>query len=164
MPEVPSGTPTSSQFYLFANFSPSSATAMADKLNTEFALIHKERKVANQVARMVLVGNVTDRTAILVDDMADTCGTLNLAAQVLLESGATRVIALVTHGIFSGAAVQTLNKGRLDTVVASNTIPHDEKKAACNKIQTIDISAILAEATRRTHNGESVSFLFENQV
>lgn len=96
--------------------------------------------------------------------MADTCGTLILAAETLLASGATRVLAIVTHGIFSGSAVEKINNSRLQAVIASNTIPHADKQAKCDKIKTIDISAILAEAIRRTHNGESVSFLFENHV
>jgi ribose-phosphate pyrophosphokinase len=73
------------------------ATAIADKLDVEFALIHKERKKANEVSRMVLVGDVHDRTCILVDDMADTCGTLGKAADLLLDNGAVRVLAIVTH-------------------------------------------------------------------
>lgn len=73
------------------------AAGIADKLDVEFALIHKERKKANEVSRMVLVGDVKDRCCILVDDMADTCGTLGLAAKVLLDNGARRVYAMVTH-------------------------------------------------------------------
>ena len=74
------------------------AAAIADKLDVEFALIHKERKKANEVSRMVLVGDVKERVCILVDDMADTCGTLGLAAKVLIDNGATKVYAMVTHG------------------------------------------------------------------
>lgn len=73
------------------------ATAIADKLDVEFALIHKERKKANEVSRMVLVGEVAGKVCVLVDDMADTCGTLGLAAKVLTENGATKVYAIVTH-------------------------------------------------------------------
>jgi ribose-phosphate pyrophosphokinase len=80
------------------------ATAIADKLDVEFALIHKERKKANEVSRMVLVGDVKDRVCILVDDMADTCGTLGLAAKVLIDNGATKVYAMVF----------ITNKGTLD--------------------------------------------------
>ena len=72
------------------------------RLNVEFALIHKERKKANEVAGMTLVGDVKGRVAILVDDMADTCGTICFAADKLLEDGATKVYAILTHGIFSG--------------------------------------------------------------
>ena len=71
----------------------------------EFALIHKERKKANEVAGMTLVGDVKDRVAILVDDMADTCGTICCAVDKLVEAGATKVFAILTHGIFSGPAL-----------------------------------------------------------
>ena len=73
------------------------ATGIADKLDVEFALIHKERKRANEVSRMVLVGDVKGKVCILVDDMADTCGTLGLAATTLMEGGAKSVYAIVTH-------------------------------------------------------------------
>jgi ribose-phosphate pyrophosphokinase len=82
------------------------ATSIADKLDCDFALIHKERKKANEVSRMTLVGEVKNRICILVDDMADTCGTLGLAAKVLKENGALQVYAMVTHGVLSGKAVQ----------------------------------------------------------
>lgn len=71
-----------------------SATGMADRLDLEFAIIHKERKKANEVSRMTLVGNVQDKIAIIVDDMADTCGTLAKAAQILLDQGARCVYAM----------------------------------------------------------------------
>ena len=137
------------------------ATSLADRLDLNFALIHKERKRANEVSRMILVGDVRDKIAILVDDMADTCGTLGLAAQTLRENGAIRVLAIVTHGILSGKAIEVLNQACLDELVVTNTIPHTEKKLRCTKIRTIDVSFTLAEAIRRTHNGESISYLFD---
>jgi ribose-phosphate pyrophosphokinase len=153
----------------------------------DFALIHKERKRANEVSRMVLVGDVRGRPCVLVDDMADTCGTLGLAAQTLLDNGAVKVFAIVTHGgtfdfstfhfgvrgciwfakfliswlVLSGKAVTVIKNSKLDKVVCTNTIPHADKKMVCSKIDTIDVSATFAEAIRRTHNGESVSWLFE---
>jgi len=136
------------------------ATSIADRLDLGFALIHKERARPNEVSRMVLVGDVKDRIAILVDDMADTCGTLVKAAETVMDHGASEVVALVTHGIFSGNATETLNKSKLSQVVATNTVPMQGKEEACSKLRTIDISPTLAEAIRRTHNGESVSFLF----
>uniref|UniRef100_A0A3Q3A1U4 ribose-phosphate diphosphokinase n=1 Tax=Kryptolebias marmoratus TaxID=37003 RepID=A0A3Q3A1U4_KRYMA len=125
-------------------------TSIADRLNVDFALIHKERKKANEVDRMVLVGDVKDRVAILVDDMADTCASL------------LNVYAILTHGIFSGPAISRINSAPFEAVVVTNTIPQEEKMKACPKIQVIDISMILAEAIRRTHNGESVSYLFSH--
>ncbi|XP_043463497.1 ribose-phosphate pyrophosphokinase 1 isoform X1 [Leptopilina heterotoma] len=137
-------------------------TSIADRLNVEFALIHKERKKANEVASMVLVGDVKDRIAILVDDMADTCGTICHAAEKLLEAGATKVYAILTHGIFSGPAITRINNACFEAVVVTNTIPQDAHMKDCPKIQCIDVSMMFAEAVRRTHNGESVSYLFSN--
>ncbi|XP_066141470.1 ribose-phosphate pyrophosphokinase 1 isoform X1 [Euwallacea fornicatus] len=137
-------------------------TSIADRLNVEFALIHKERKKANEVASMVLVGDVKDRVAILVDDMADTCGTICHAAEKLTEAGATKVYAILTHGIFSGPAITRINNVCFEAVVVTNTIPQDEHMKQCSKVQCIDVSMMFAEAVRRTHNGESVSYLFSN--
>jgi ribose-phosphate pyrophosphokinase len=75
----------------------------------QFALIHKERARPNEVSRMVLVGNVKDKIAIIVDDMADTCGTLAKAAETVMQHGATEVNAIVVHGILSGKAIENLN-------------------------------------------------------
>lgn len=113
---------------------------------------------------MVLVGNVKDKIAIIVDDMADTCGTLVKAADTVMQHGAKEVNAIVVHGILSGKAIENLNGSRLNRLVVTNTVPHEEKKEHCDKIETIDISPTLAEACRRTHNGESVSFLFSHAV
>ncbi|XP_067947982.1 ribose-phosphate pyrophosphokinase 1-like [Watersipora subatra] len=135
-------------------------TSIADRLNTGFALIHKERKKANEVDSMVLVGGVNDRVAILVDDMADTCGTICLACDKLIEAGATKVYAILSHGILSGPAVSRISKSQFEAVVVTNTIPQSENMRNCAKIRCIDISAIFAEAIRRTHHGESVSYLF----
>jgi ribose-phosphate pyrophosphokinase len=154
------------------------ATSIADGLDLGFALIHKERARPNEVSRMVLVGDVKDKIAIIVDDMADTCGTLVKAADVVIQHGAKESIAIVTHGILSGNAIEALNGSKLTKVVVTNTVPHEAKKERCTRIETIDISptvslhppptnvvanlAQLAEACRRTHNGESVSFLFKH--
>ncbi|XP_058978845.1 ribose-phosphate pyrophosphokinase 1-like [Musca domestica] len=137
-------------------------TSIADRLNVEFALIHKERKKANEVASMVLVGEVKDKIAVLVDDMADTCGTIVHAADRLVEAGATKVYAILTHGIFSGPAISRINNACFEAVVVTNTIPQDGHMRDCPKIQCIDVSMMFAEAVRRTHNGESVSYLFSN--
>ena len=152
------------------------ATSLADRLDLPFALIHKERSRPNEVSRMTLVGNVQGKIAVLVDDMADTCGTLAKAADTLIKHGAKDVVALVTHGILSGNAVETLKKGALSRLVITNTVPvpedkveelrqsvHEGQKGGC-QLETIDIAPVLAEAIRRTHNGESVSYLFTHTV
>lgn len=136
------------------------ATALADQLGVDFALFHKERKKANEVSRMVLVGNAKDKIAILVDDMADTCGTLDLAASRLMESGAERVLAIVTHGILSPPALERISKSSLEALIVTNTLPQEENRRRCSKLEEIDISHLLAETIRRSHYGESVSVLF----
>ncbi|RSH88314.1 uncharacterized protein EHS24_000850 [Apiotrichum porosum] len=136
------------------------ATSIADRLNVEFALFHKERKRANEVSRMVLVGSVKGKVAILVDDMADTCGTLGLAARNLLEAGATKVYAIVTHGILGGPALKVIQESGLEKLVVTNTIPQSANVEKCDKIEVVDVAPVLAETIRRSHFGESVSFLF----
>lgn len=149
------------------------ATSMADRLDLPFALIHKERARPNEVSRMTLVGDVAGKTAVLVDDMADTCGTLATAASTLVKHGAREVVAIVTHGILSGKAVEVLKASSLSKIVVTNTVPiPGEKMEALRvpeghrgcRLEIIDISPTLAEACRRTHNGESVSFLFNHAI
>ncbi|KAI6007421.1 phosphoribosyltransferase-like protein [Pisolithus albus] len=136
------------------------ATSIADRLGVDFALFHKERKKANAVSRMVLVGHVKDKVAILVDDMADTCGTLCLAAQHLAEAGASKIYAIVTHGILSGNALKSVEESSLEKLIVTNTLPQTDNQAKCSKIEVIDIGPVLGEVIRRSHYGESVSKLF----
>ena len=149
------------------------ATSLADRLDLPFALIHKERQRPNEVSRMTLVGTVEGKTAIVVDDMADTCGTLAKAAETLMKHGAKDVVALVTHGILSGNAVEVLKSSQLSRLVVTNTVPVPEEKIEALRVpdaekgcrlEIIDVSSVLAEACRRTHNGESVSYLFSHAV
>jgi ribose-phosphate pyrophosphokinase len=134
---------------------------MADRLGVDFALFHKERKKANEVSRMVLVGHVEGKMAMLVDDMADTCGTLCLAAERLAEAGASKVYAFVTHGILSGNALKALRESALEKLFVTNTLPQAENVKQCGKIEVVDVSAVLGEVIRRSHYGESISKLFE---
>ncbi|KAG7124530.1 Ribose-phosphate pyrophosphokinase 3 like protein [Verticillium longisporum] len=143
------------------------ATSIADRLKVSFALIHKERPRPNVVGRMVLIGEVADKVAILVDDMADTCGTLDKAASIIREhkakepSNPTLMIARGDHAVPAPyPAIDTINNSCLSRLVVTNTVPLGDKVERCPKLQVIDISGTLAEAIRRTHNGESVSYLF----
>ncbi|KAJ7031081.1 phosphoribosyltransferase-like protein [Mycena alexandri] len=136
------------------------ATSIADRLGVDFALFHKERKKANEVSRMILVGHCAGKTALLVDDMADTCGTLVLAASHLAEAGAARIAAIVTHGILSGNALEAVTNSKLEKLIVTNTLPQTANQAKCAKIEVIDIGAVLGEVIRRSHYGESVSKLF----
>ena len=122
---------------------------MAASLDLDFALFHKERKKANEIARMVLVGNVEGKTAILIDDMADTCGTLALAAKHLLANGAKTVLALVTHGILSGKAMQVLNESEIEKLIVTNSIP----QAVRALLQTLDLLILLPSVCLSTGLG-----------
>ncbi|KAK0454478.1 phosphoribosyl pyrophosphokinase [Armillaria solidipes] len=138
-------------------------TAIADKLGVEFALIHRKRDGKNENApeRMeILVGDVKDKVAILVDDMIDTGHTLTLAAETLHEKGAKSVHALISHGLLSGTNLGALNDLPIEQLVVTNTVPQTEHLAQFPKLTVIDIAPTIAESIRRTHNGESISLLF----
>ncbi|KAL0870460.1 hypothetical protein ABMA27_005455 [Loxostege sticticalis] len=137
-------------------------TAIADRLDIDFAIIHKERQRANQGDSTVLVGDVNNRTAIMVDDLADTCDTIVKGAEKLRDAGASKIYAILTHGVFAGNAIDKINSSCLEAIVVTNTIPQEKHMKVCPKLQTIDISVMLAEAIRRTHYAESVSYLFTN--
>jgi len=136
------------------------AKLISDKLDAELAIIHKERKKANEVAGMILVGDVKDKVALIVDDMADTCGTLQTAASLLMSKGAHSVYALVTHGVLSGSAINRIDNSDIKELVITNSIPN--KHDISDKLKIINVAPMLAEAIRRTHHGESISSLFAN--
>ncbi|KAK4543245.1 hypothetical protein LTR36_005795 [Oleoguttula mirabilis] len=145
------------------------ATSIADSLGMDFALIHKERRPTaihdRQNATMLLVGAVANRTAILVDDLADTSNTITRAAKLLKKEGASTVYALVTHGVFSGDACERINASALDKVVTTNSVPQEEHVARCGgvegKLEVLEVGNVFAEAIRRVHHGESISVLFQ---
>lgn len=139
-------------------------THIADKMGCDFAILHKERKVANKVDRMVLIGDVKNRTVVLIDDMADTCGTLCTAAERLKEGGADKIYAIVTHGIFSRDALEKIENSCFEVVVATNSLPQEENSSKCSKLKIIEISDYFAEAIQRTNNGESIGDLFDIQM
>ncbi|KAL2195787.1 phosphoribosyltransferase-like protein [Corynascus similis CBS 632.67] len=141
------------------------ATAIADSMGMEFALIHKERRPTKitdrQNASMMLVGNVTDRVCILIDDLLDTGNTITRAAKLLKKEGATKIYALLTHGVFSGDAINRVKASAIDKLVVTNSVPQDEHKALLgSRLDVLDISPIFTEAIRRVHHGESISVLF----
>lgn len=136
--------------------------AIADVLQLEFALIHKERRVAGQVANMIIVGNVSNKNVILIDDMADTCGTVIKATEKLREAGAQRIYVMCVHGIFSGDALEKIRGSDIEKFVITNTIDNSKKIKDLDNISLIDVGPTLAEAIRRTANNESISFLFRH--
>ncbi len=137
-------------------------TSIADQLNVNFAIIHNVRRKSDKFTTMTLVGNVDNHVAIMIDDMADSSVTICQAAEKLREAGATKIYAIVTHGVFTGEALGRIGDTPFEAVVATNTIPQDARMASCDKIKCIDTSRMFAEAVRRNHNKESVSYLFSN--
>jgi ribose-phosphate pyrophosphokinase len=94
---------------------------------------------------MMLVGDVKDRVTILIDDLADTSNTITRAAKLLKKEGATKVIALLTHGILSGDAIDRINNSYLDEVVVTNSVPQEEHEKRCPKLKVLEIGSVFAE-------------------
>nr|XP_027193969.1 uncharacterized protein LOC113788703 [Dermatophagoides pteronyssinus] len=116
------------------------------KENVEFAMLNKQRKAANEVDNMKLVGSVQDGDCIIIDDMIDTAGTLCLAAKHLKENGARTVYAFATHGLFNNPAVERITNSDLTKVIVTDSVPPMEDVVKCDKIQYVSISVILANA------------------
>jgi ribose-phosphate pyrophosphokinase len=137
------------------------ARAFARRLNANLAIIDKRRPRASEVAEMQLVGEVRDTSALLVDDMIDTAGTITEAAKVVMNAGAREVIACATHPILSDPACERLNHSQLKEVVTTNSIPLRAKaQAELGSLKVLSVAGLIAEAIRRIHNEESVSSLF----
>jgi ribose-phosphate pyrophosphokinase len=137
------------------------ARALAKRLDdADLAIIDKRRPHANAAEVMNIIGDVGGRTCVLVDDMADTAGTLCSAAAALKKQGASRVVAYCTHAILSGKAVDNIEGSVLDELVVSNTIPLDESASACARIRQLSIAELIAESIRRISHEESVGDLF----
>ena len=109
---------------------------------------------------MNVIGEVSNKTCVLVDDMVDTAGTLCQAASVLKQRGATRVVAYITHPVLSGPAVERIQKSELDEIVVTDTIPLSKPAQACPRIRQLSVAELLAETLRRINDAESVSSLY----
>jgi ribose-phosphate pyrophosphokinase len=136
------------------------ARALAKRLESDLAIIDKRRPKANVSEVMNVIGEVKDRTCVIMDDMVDTAGTLVKAAQVLKEEGATKVVAYCTHAVLSGPAVERIAKSDLDELVVTDTIPLREDARGCEKIRSLSVAGLLAETILRIYTEESVSSLF----
>jgi ribose-phosphate pyrophosphokinase len=139
------------------------ARAIAKQLDeAELAIIDKRRPRANESEVMNLIGDVQGRTAIMVDDMVDTAGTLCSAANALKERGATKVVAYCTHAVLSGKALENVRNSELDELVVTDTIPLSAEAKTIAKIRQLTIADLLAESIRRVSNEESISALFDS--
>jgi ribose-phosphate pyrophosphokinase len=137
------------------------ARALAKRLDdAELAIIDKRRPRPNESKVMNIIGEVTGKTCVMVDDMVDTAGTLCLAAQALKDEGAKRVVAYVTHPVLSGNAVERISKSVLDEIVVTDTIPLSAAARECRQIRQLSVAALLAETIRRIRDEESVSSLY----
>ena len=137
------------------------ARALAKQLDdADLAIIDKRRPRANEARVMNIIGEVMDRTCVLIDDMVDTASTLCQAADALKQQGAAKVVAYCTHPVLSGKAVENIAHSALDELVVTDTIPLSPKAAACSRIRQLSVAELLAESIRRITSGESLSSMF----
>ncbi len=136
------------------------ARAFAKRLDGSLAVIDKRRSGPNEVAEMNIIGEVGSRIAILVDDMVDTAGTLVNAAEAAIAAGAQEVLAVCTHAVLSGPAIERLEKSQIKELIVTNTVQLSEPASRCDKIHALNVAQLIGEAIRRTHHEESISSLF----
>ncbi|NII11589.1 ribose-phosphate diphosphokinase [Oleiagrimonas sp. C23AA] len=137
------------------------ARAIAKRLDdADLAIIDKRRPRANVATVMNIIGEVEDKTCVLVDDIVDTAGTLCAAAAALKAKGARKVVAYCVHPVLSGAALDNIEGSQLDELVVTDTLPLSERAAHCSKIRQLTVAELLAETIRRMAYGESVSSLY----
>ena len=133
------------------------ANSYAKKLDVGLALCHKQRKKANEVAEMTVIGDVEGKDVILVDDMCDTAGTLTKAADLFMEKGALSVRAFCTHAVLSGPAYERIEKSRITELIVTDTIPLKQKS---DKIRVVPVHDLFADVIRRLVNNQSISSHF----
>ena len=136
------------------------ARALAKRLESDLAIIDKRRPKPNVAKVMNIIGDVENRTCVIMDDMVDTANTLCEAARALKDRGAKRVLAYCTHPVLSGTAVQRINQSAIDELVVTDTIPLRDDAKASPRIRQLSVAELLAETMRRISNEDSVSSLF----
>jgi ribose-phosphate pyrophosphokinase len=136
------------------------ARAYAKRLGSTLGIIDKRRTKPNVAEIMNVIGEVHGKTAVLLDDMIDTAGTLTQAANALMDKGAVKVYAYATHAVLSGPAVERITKSPIEEVVVTDTIALRPEAEACRKIRSLSVAGLLAEAIRRIHCADSLSSLF----
>jgi len=136
------------------------ARGLAKRLEADLAIIDKRRPRPNVATVMHIIGEVEDRTCVIVDDLVDTANTLCEAAAALKKHGAVKVLAYCTHAVLSGKAVERITDSELDELVVTDTVPLSENARDCSRIRVLTVSGLLAETMRRISNEDSVSSLF----
>lgn len=137
------------------------ARSLAKRLNADLAIVDKRRERAGESEVMNIIGDVSGRACIMVDDIVDSAGTLCNAAEALLKQGAAEVSAYVTHGVLSGGAVARVSSSALKNLVITDSIQETEAVKTTDNIRVVTIAPLLAEAIKRTSEDESVSSLFD---
>jgi ribose-phosphate pyrophosphokinase len=137
------------------------ARAFAKRLDCDLAIIDKRRPKPNVAKVMHIIGEVSGRTCVIMDDMVDTANTLCEAAKALKEQGAKQVMAYCTHAVLSGSAIERIQNSALDELVVTDTIPLREEARRCGRIRQLSVAELLAETIRRISKEDSVSSLFE---
>ena len=138
------------------------ARAFAKRVNSSMAIVDKRRSGPNEAKALHLIGEVKDKTAIIVDDIIDTAGTLTQAVDSLIDNGAKKVFAVATHALLSGPAVERLAKSEIEKVFVADTIPLNGKATVCDKIKVVSVASVVAEALLRIYGNDSVSSLFKD--
>ena len=136
------------------------ARAFAKRLNADLAVIDKRREAPNKAKAMAVIGGVAEKTAIILDDMVDTSGTLTEAADAIAKKGAKEIHACCSHPVLSGPAIDRIMKSALKSLVVTDTIPLNSNAKACNKIKVLSIAQLVGEAIIRSYRGDSVNSLF----
>jgi len=136
------------------------ARAYAKRLDCSLAIIDKRREKVNVSEVMNIIGEVENQICVMVDDMADTAGTLTEAAGALLEAGARAVYALATHPVLSGPAIKRIEESAIEEMIVTDSIALRDDARDCKKLKVVTVAKLLAEAIRRINNEESISSLF----
>jgi ribose-phosphate pyrophosphokinase len=136
------------------------ARAFAKRLSAGLAIVDKRRSAPNEAKAMAVIGDVRGKTAIILDDMVDTAGTMSEAVSVLLEQGAKEVHACCAHAVLSGPAIDRINASDLQSLIVTDTVPLTTQGQACQKIQSLSIASLVGEAIIRSYRGDSVTSLF----
>ncbi len=136
------------------------ARAFAKRLHADLAVVDKRRDAPNKARAMAVIGDVAGKSAIILDDMVDTAGTLIEAAAAIIKNGATEVHACCSHAVLSGPSVDRVTDSKLKSLMVTDTIPLSEKARVCDKIKVLTISELIGEAIIRSYKGDSVTSLF----
>jgi ribose-phosphate pyrophosphokinase len=136
------------------------ARAYAKRLDRTLAVMDKRRGEHNEVETISVIGEVEGKTALIVDDIVDSAGTLVKAAEALLDAGAVKVLACCTHPVLSGKAIERVMESKIEQLIVSDSIPLAPEKAACPKIKVLSVAVLLGKAIQSVHDETSVSSLF----